>query len=152
MSYDMCPWRATSKLIFYLLILLQRLAFLLRRLNDYQGTFFTGKSNDLYDIVISKDITVVKGCGLGGTSLINANVVLDADENVFSSKHWPKEIRDDMKDLQELDRKRVFKMLQPTKYPEDYPALDKIGAMQKVARSFFPDIEDLRTNFRRTPL
>ena len=94
----------------------------------------------------------MKGCGLGGTSLINANVVLDADENVFSSKHWPKEIRDDMQELVEVDRKRVFKMLQPTKYPEEYPALDKIGAMEKAARSLFPNIEDVRAKFRKTPL
>lgn len=94
----------------------------------------------------------MKGCGLGGTSLINANVVLDADENVFSSKHWPKEIRDDMKTLKEVDRERVFKMLQPTAYPEDYPALPKIGAMEKAARSLFPDIEELGMHFRKTPL
>ena len=37
-----------------------------------------GPLTGLYDFRIGPDITVLVGCGLGGTSLINANVALDA--------------------------------------------------------------------------
>ena len=55
-----------------------------------------GDPTDLYEAVVSKDITVVQGCGLGGGSLINAAVGLDADPKVFEDTRWPQEIRDDL--------------------------------------------------------
>lgn len=36
---------------------------------------------------------------LGGTSLINANVFLEADEDTLRLEPWPQEIRDDPKSL-----------------------------------------------------
>lgn len=33
--------------------------------------------------------------GLGGTSLLNANVFLEADEDTLNMKEWPKEIREE---------------------------------------------------------
>src|SRR5579862_6354382 len=38
-----------------------------------------GSHTGLYDLRINKEINVVLGCGLGGTSLINANVGLEAE-------------------------------------------------------------------------
>ena len=46
----------------------------------------TGHPTRLYDIVISPDVAVIQGCGLGGTSLINANVALDCDPRVFEDE------------------------------------------------------------------
>ena len=46
----------------------------------------TGSSTGLYDLVVGKDVAVLQGCGLGGTSLINANVALDADPRVFEDE------------------------------------------------------------------
>ncbi len=42
-----------------------------------------GHQNGLYDFHFNKDINVLVGCGLGGTSLINANVSLRAVPEVF---------------------------------------------------------------------
>jgi nucleoid-associated protein YejK len=39
--------------------------------------------------------------GLGGTSLINANVFMEADKETLAMKAWPPEIRDN---VDELDR------------------------------------------------
>lgn len=43
----------------------------------------------LYDFLLYKDIAVIKGSGLGGTSLVNANVAILPDEEVFQESAWP---------------------------------------------------------------
>lgn len=40
-------------------------------------------ANGMLDLRIHKDMSVVLGCGLGGTSLINANVALEPDTRLF---------------------------------------------------------------------
>ena len=47
----------------------------------------------LYDFQPFPDITVMKGSGLGGTSLINANVAIVPDEETFQQLAWPKNIK-----------------------------------------------------------
>ena len=46
----------------------------------------------LYDVRLNQDVDVVQGCGLGGTSLINANVMYMPESNLFDDQRWPKEI------------------------------------------------------------
>src|SRR5580765_4914369 len=46
----------------------------------------------LYELLNYPDISVIKGSGLGGTSLINANVAITPDEEVFEKFHWPSSI------------------------------------------------------------
>jgi cholesterol oxidase len=43
----------------------------------------------LYELLNYPDISVIKGSGLGGTSLINANVAIVPDSEVFEQFHWP---------------------------------------------------------------
>jgi cholesterol oxidase len=43
----------------------------------------------LYDLLTFTDISVIQGCGLGGTSLINANVAIVPDAEVFEQMAWP---------------------------------------------------------------
>ena len=42
-----------------------------------------GSHMGLFDLRVNDDINVFLGCGLGGTSLINANVALRAEPRVF---------------------------------------------------------------------
>ncbi|MEM7355739.1 MAG: GMC family oxidoreductase [Acidobacteriota bacterium] len=48
----------------------------------------------LIDYYLCKDIDVLKGSGLGGTSLINLNVAFRPDPEFFDSDIWPKAYRD----------------------------------------------------------
>ncbi|MGG1440822.1 FAD-dependent oxidoreductase [Brevibacillus laterosporus] len=54
-----------------------------------------GSSSGLYNLHVDEDINVLTGCGLGGTSLINANVAIKAEPRVFECTCWPKQIRND---------------------------------------------------------
>src|SRR5579885_1147653 len=49
----------------------------------------------LYELITYKDISVIKGSGLGGTSLINANVAIIPDREVFEQLSWPRAIQYD---------------------------------------------------------
>ena len=43
----------------------------------------------LYELLTYRDISVIKGSGLGGTSLVNANVAITPEEDVFRLSGWP---------------------------------------------------------------
>jgi len=47
----------------------------------------------LYEFLNYKDISVIKGSGLGGTSLINANVAIIPDSDLFERQGWPKGVK-----------------------------------------------------------
>ena len=49
----------------------------------------------LYELLNHPDISVIKGSGLGGTSLINANVAIVPDREVFEQFNWPSAIQYD---------------------------------------------------------
>lgn len=100
-----------------------------------------GKPNDLFDLFYTDDLTVVQGSGLGGTSLINANVSIDMEDAVFEDSAWPLALRDDKRDLINVDRKHFYDMIEPTPYPDDYPHLQKFDRMEDTLSKY--DIEDL---------
>jgi cholesterol oxidase len=52
-------------------------------------------SNGMLDLRINAEMNVIVGCGLGGTSLINANVSLEADPRTFQDPRWPAVFRQD---------------------------------------------------------
>ena len=52
-----------------------------------------GSQTGLYDLRVNNNMNVVVGCGLGGTSLINASVSLRAEPRVFEDPCWPEPIR-----------------------------------------------------------
>jgi len=92
-----------------------------------------GPRTGLYDFRVNHDINVVLGCGLGGTSLINANVSLAADERVFDDPSWPPELRGAGK--LEPYYKLAEAMLKPVAYPEQAPQLYKLAALEKTAHA-----------------
>ncbi|XP_072017812.1 uncharacterized protein [Amphiura filiformis] len=119
----------------------------------FHGNKTIGDPTNLFDVVISPDVAVLQGCGLGGTSLINANVALDCDPRVFQDEVWPKTLREDLETMNNTDKKRALDMLQPTVYPEHFPELPKMSRMAKAA-AHIADIESLDATkiFKRTPL
>ena len=76
-----------------------------------------GMATALYDIRINRDINVFLGCGLGGTSLVNANVSLRAEPRVFDDPQWPEGLRNDLDTLLEDGYNHAEEMLKPMPYP-----------------------------------
>ncbi len=59
-----------------------------------------GSSTALLDVRTGPDLSVLVGCGLGGTSLINANVALRPEPAVLDLEWWPAALRADGDRLQ----------------------------------------------------
>ncbi|MEM7726106.1 MAG: alpha/beta fold hydrolase [Cyanobacteria bacterium P01_A01_bin.45] len=104
-----------------------------------------GSHTGLYDFHVNEDVNVFVGCGLGGTSLINANVSLRAENRVFEDECWSEELRKDINTLLADGYKRAEEMLKPTPYPESFPKLAKLAALEKSAKY-------LNQDFYRPPI
>jgi cholesterol oxidase len=104
-----------------------------------------GSPTGLYEFVVGDGINVFKGCGLGGTSLVNANVALEAEPRVFDDPRWPAQVRADLPTLVQQGYDRAREMLKPTPYPETFPPLPKMAALEKSAQY-------LEQKFYRTPI
>lgn len=96
----------------------------------------------LFDYRVNEDVDVLVGCGLGGTSLINANVCLKPDRRVFEDPVWPSEIRAD--GMLEEGFARARSVLRPAPTPDDID-LQKLAALQRSAVA-------LGTSSSRVPL
>ncbi len=89
----------------------------------------------LYDFLLFPDISVMKGCGLGGTSLINANVAIVPDEEVFRQMAWPKAIKlDELSPFYEKARFMLGANPHPRGNPDQDNALLKVKGLDKRAR------------------
>lgn len=105
-----------------------------------------GKRTGLYDFHLNDDINVFVGCGLGGTSLVNANVVVRPEDRVFDDVLWPQKLRDDMGGELERGFVRAKEMLGAKPYPSDQPLLPKYSALEKSgkvipnSKTYHPDI------------
>jgi cholesterol oxidase len=104
-----------------------------------------GSRTALVDLRFHKDMNVLIGCGLGGTSLINANVSLEPEPAVFDDPVWPQEIRDDLPTRVAEGLARAREMLRPTPYPESAPPLTKLLRLEESARA-------MGAPFARTPI
>ncbi|XP_072019060.1 uncharacterized protein [Amphiura filiformis] len=124
------------------------------QMTSHNNPNMLGTPTSLYDIIIGPDVSVLQGCGLGGTSLINANVALDCDPRIFQDEVWPQELRENLENLTGIDRQHVYDMMKPHSYPKDYPLLPKLQALGKAATHMVQDIEDLNVSnvFSRAPL
>jgi cholesterol oxidase len=113
------------------------------QLRTPEGT--VGSKNGLYDFVVGDGINVFLGCGLGGTSLVNANVALEAEPRVFEDARWPAQVRQDLTTLVQEGYDRAREMLKPAPYPESFPPLPKMAALEESAQY-------LERKFYRTPI
>ncbi|KQP12792.1 GMC oxidoreductase [Pseudorhodoferax sp. Leaf267] len=103
-----------------------------------------GPADGLYNLHMNPDMLAMVGCGLGGTSLINANVALEIDPRHFAATPWPRAFRDDP-DLLAPYIARARQMLDPSPYPASFPPLNKLSALEKSAKV-------LRKPFLRPPI
>lgn len=93
-----------------------------------------GKATGMFDFHVHENQSVLVGCGLGGTSLINANVSLRAVPGVWDDSRWPRELRGGGDhEVLEACYQRAETMLRPNPYPEDWPKLPKLEAHRKSA-------------------
>ena len=100
----------------------------------------------LYELLNHPDISVLKGSGLGGTSLVNANVALIPDREVFDPAKWPSSITyDGMQDYYA----RAAKVLASGPHPY---ALDlaKVQALDRRAKDLGLRAEALNINVNFT--
>jgi cholesterol oxidase len=80
-----------------------------------------GSDNGLYYFHANEEITVLQGCGLGGTSLINANVSLEPDWRIYQDARWPRAIREDAGGRLRAGFDQARSMLRPAPYPDKAP-------------------------------
>ena len=109
-----------------------------------------GKATGLYDFHINKDMNVFVGCGLGGTSLVNANVSLPPELRVMQDTAWPPALRADADGLLARGFDLAREMLKPSSYPADFPPLAKLDALQESASPFLSNTPNAK--FYRPPI
>ncbi|WNG37318.1 choline dehydrogenase [Archangium violaceum] len=95
----------------------------------------TGPRSALFNLHLGHDINVLVGCGLGGTSLINANVSIRPDPRVFEDSSWPTALRSEGMKRLEHGFNLAERMLGAKPYPDTLPALPKLKALQKSAEA-----------------
>ena len=104
-----------------------------------------GPATGLFDFHANREIGVFQGCGLGGTSLVNAGVVLPAEQRVWDDPVWPQALRDDAAGGLKDGYDRASAMLRPAPYPQGFPPLEKLAALQAGA-------DELGERFYRPPI
>ena len=93
----------------------------------------------LYDMVNFKDISVIKGNGLGGTSLVNANVAIIPEEHVFQQSVWPRSMSlDTLRPFYQ----RALDVLKPSRHPR-FEQLKKLDALRKRAAELGGSVDPL---------
>ena len=104
-----------------------------------------GSKAGLFDFRFTDEVGALVGCGLGGTSLINANVSLEADRRVFADATWPAALRGEPDGALEAGYHRARAMLGSTPYPDRHRELPKTAALRRSAAA-------VGASFLRPPL
>lgn len=93
-----------------------------------------GSRLGLFDFHVSRDIDVLVGCGLGGTSLINGSIAIQPDPRLFDESCWPQEIRDD-RDCGKLEAyyDLARTVLRPAQYPSTMKTPAKLDALERAS-------------------
>jgi len=93
-----------------------------------------GSATAMFDFRVNPDISVLQGCGLGGTSLINANVAVAPDPRVWSDPRWPAALRADVETRVADGMRRATEMLGAKPMPAELSP-PKTQAMEKSAEA-----------------
>ncbi len=105
-----------------------------------------GSPLSLYDMRFDDEVNVLVGCGLGGTSLINANVALRPLGAVFADRRWPSAIRELGGDGLVPYFERAERWLGSNPYPTDGPSLPKLEALGVIAEALGVPMERAPVN------
>lgn len=92
-----------------------------------------GAATALFDVRVGSDIHVLMACGLGGTSLINANVCLPPDSRVFEDTAWPRAVRQDRLLAEGFVRARHMLRPEASRNTNTY---EKVTALRLAASAF----------------
>ncbi|MCK0128655.1 GMC family oxidoreductase N-terminal domain-containing protein [Erythrobacter sp. F6033] len=103
-----------------------------------------GSPDAMFEVHVNDDQYALVGCGLGGTSLINANVSLELDKRLLGYEHWPAAFREDPHAIDQY-YERAREMLSPNVYPETHPTLGKLEALEHSAKT-------MDKRFYKTPI
>lgn len=109
-------------------------AFLKEAQVDVRGVHI-GSLTALFDLRLNDDMNVIVGCGLGGTSLINANISLAPEPRVFEDPVWPEAVRQDARrGALEPYFQYAVNMLGAAPFPADRPESLKMKAFASATR------------------
>jgi len=114
-----------------------------------EAAMHLGSRTGLYDLHAGRDINVFKGCGLGGTSLVNANVSIKPDARVFTEYAWPADIKAEAAQPTSVlwdAYDRAFRMLGANPYPTTPSDLCKLTALEDSAKGIGAAPSFHRTN------
>lgn len=90
-----------------------------------------GRADAMFEFHVNREIIALVGCGLGGTSLINANVLMKMDTRLFQENAWPKEFQADPHLLDPYyERSRT--VLDAQRYPDGERSLNKLAALEEA--------------------
>ncbi|MBV7258679.1 GMC family oxidoreductase N-terminal domain-containing protein [Erythrobacter crassostreae] len=103
-----------------------------------------GAPDAMFEVHVNDDQYALVGCGLGGTSLINANVSLELDKRLLDQTQWPTAFRDHPGEIDPY-YERAREMLSPNAYPDTYPKLGKLDALEHSAKT-------MGKRFYKTPI
>jgi cholesterol oxidase len=106
-----------------------------------------GPATALFDMHVGKGAHVLVGCGLGGTSLINANVCIAPDPRVFADVAWPTAVRNDGTLAKGFERARAMLNPQPLP-PAETPRKLSALAVSAKALGVEPGRVDLHIAFQ----
>ena len=110
-----------------------------------------GDKRSLYWFHTDGQINVFSGCGLGGTSLVNAGVSLQPDPQVFEDPRWPAGLRADERQGLARGYDAARAMLDPTCYPATFPRLAKIDALRVAAGGGPVELTPINVTFQAGP-
>ncbi|KAI9353470.1 hypothetical protein BDR26DRAFT_848604, partial [Obelidium mucronatum] len=106
-----------------------------------------GSKTGLYELHVFQDLVTLTGCGLGGGSLINASVMIEPNDIVFTAKQWPTAIRKEfIRDPG--SNKRAFDVY----FDRAREALKVTPATTAASASAVPPAEKDWVRFSKTPL
>lgn len=119
---------------------------------------YNSKDNPLglFNFIFQKDLSALVGNGLGGTSLINANVVIEPELEIFQTNRWPKQVYKEMANGNFKDYfDRVKYVLQAESVPST-ASFPKMSALEKASKDvglnfFRPSLAVNQTKYNQTP-